>query len=362
MTDGTPRLPSSLSRPLLGLMALASVALTLTAGCSSSTDETPATGGNGNAGTTAGGSSSGGSSSGSTGTAGAANGGASNAEPLSYAPCATDQLVGGFRIQLATEYTGVNGSVRNGAVPADVPEVVSEEGTCRLLEQRILFCDPTCGASQTCGNEGICIPYPTNQQVGVVSVTGLNAELTMEPGPTGSYTNPAMPALPHPGFEEGAAIELTAAGGALEAFTLQGEGVAALSVAEDPLVATSGQPLTLTWEAGSASEAVRVSVKIEFNRHGGTPSWVECDMEDTGSFEVPSSIVDALLGLEVSGWPTVTFTRRSVDSVDLDVGCVELQVFSQVVRELEIDGVQSCDDDHPCPNDQTCPVNLVCPE
>jgi hypothetical protein len=198
--------------------------------------------------------------------------------------------------------------------------------------------------------------------VGVVDVTGLNAPLTMEPGTTGSYTNPAMPALPHPGFDEGATIELTAQGGDLEPFTLSGEGVAPHVVAEAPLVATMGQPLTLTWEAGAASEAVRVSVKIEFNRHGGTPNWVECDMDDTGSFEVPVSIVDALLGLEVSGWPTVTFTRRSVDSADLDVGCIELQVFSQVVRELEIDGVQSCDDDHPCPNDQACPVNLVCPE
>jgi hypothetical protein len=58
----------------------------------------------------------------------------------------------------------------------------------------------------------------------------------------------------------------------------------------------------------------------------------------------------------------VTFTRRSVDSVNLSVGCVELQVFSQVVRELEIEGVQSCDDDNPCPNDEVCPVNLICPE
>jgi hypothetical protein len=270
--------------------------------------------------------------------------------------------VGGFRIQLAAAYTGVTGSVRNGAVPADVPEVVAEEGSCRVLEQRILFCDPACGAGETCGEDGTCIPYPTNQQVGVVAVTGLNGSLNMEPNPTGSYTNPAMPALPHPGFDEGAAIELTAEGGALEPFTLHGEGVAALSVAEEPLIAAMGQPLTLTWDAGAASDAVRLAVKIEFNRHGGTPSWIECDMDDTGSFEVPASIVDALLGLEISGWPTVTFTRRSVDSVNLSVGCVELQVFSQVVRELEIEGVQSCDDDNPCPNDEVCPVNLICPE
>jgi hypothetical protein len=273
-----------------------------------------------------------------------------------------DELVGGFRIQLAAEYTGVNGSVRNGLVPADVPHIGTEEGSCRLLEQRILFCDPTCGAGETCGEGGSCVDYPINQQVGVVSVTGLNGALSMEPNATGSYTNPAMPALPHPGFDEGAAIELTAEGGDLEAFTLRGEGVAALSVAEEPIVASMGQPLTLSWEPGAASDAVRLAVKIEFNRHGGTPSWIECDMDDTGSFEVPASIVDALLSLEVSGWPTVTFTRRSVDSVELSVGCVELQVFSQVVRELEIEGVQSCDDDHPCPNDAECPVNLICPE
>lgn len=342
------------TRSLFGwaLGSLGFLAAAMLAGCSSSTDEPPSTS------STAG---AGGSSSGNGGAAGSSNGGAGLSN-LSYAPCPADEIAGGFRIQLAAQYTGVNGSVRNGTVPSDVPEVVSEDGACRLLAQRVLFCDPTCGASETCADDGNCIPYPTNQQVGVVSVTGLNGELTMQPGATGSYTNPAMPALPHPGFDEGAAITLIAEGGDLDAFTLQGEGVAALAVSEEPLVATMGEPLTLTWNSGSASDAVHVSVKIEFNRHGGTPSWVECDMEDTGTFSVPASIIDALLGLEISGWPTVTLTRRSVDSTDLSVGCVELQVFSQVVRELEVAGLQSCDDDHPCPGDQECPVNLICPE
>jgi hypothetical protein len=288
-------------------------------------------------------------------------GGAATSQ-LSYAPCDVSELVGAFRIELATAYTGVNGAVRSGVVPSNVPEVVSEAGACRLLEQRILFCDPTCGASETCGDEGSCVAYPTNQQVGVITVTGLNGPLTMEPGVTGSYTNPAMPALPHPGFDEGSAIELSAEGGDLAAFTLNGEGVAALGVADAPLVATMGEPLALSWDAANSSDAVHVHVKIEFNRHGGTPSWIECDVEDTGSFEVPAAIIDDLLALEISGWPTVSFTRRSVDSVDLSVGCVELQVLSQVVRELEVSGVQSCDDDHPCPNDVACPTNLICPE
>lgn len=347
------------------LVSLAAWLPTWAAGCSSSNDDpaapTSAAGNSAGGNSSGAGASAGGTSGGGNGTAGNASGGTGSSE-LSYAPCAADEIAGGFRIQLATEYTGVNGSVRNGTVPSDVPEVVSEDGACRLLAQRVLFCDPTCGASETCADDGNCIPYPTNQQVGIVTVTGLNGELTMEPGATGSYTNPAMPALPHPGFDEGAAIVLTAEGGDLETFTLHGEGVAALSVSEDPLVATMGEPLPLTWEAGATSDAVHVSLKIEFNRHGGTPSWVECDMEDTGSFEVPASIIDALLGLEVSGWPTVTLTRRSVDSVDLSVGCVELQVFSQVVRELEVAGIQSCDDDHPCPDEQECPVNLICPE
>jgi hypothetical protein len=325
--------------------------------------ETGGSGGGGTSGASTGGSATGGSSGTSTGgsaTGGSATGGSSGDGPLPYEPCELGSRTGGFTVELGDGFTAVTGFVKNAVTPSDVPELVSEAGSCTLFRARNLFCDPPCGSGTTCGESMSCVASPMNQSVGTVSVAGLAVPLEMMPSGVNSYTNPASPELPHPGFSEGATIVLSATGGAYSPFELEGRGIAAIALDEAPLSVVRGQPLALRWAPPAEAHGQVVHLKFEFNRHGGTPTWLECDAPDTGSFDVPSSLLDALLDLEVSGWPTLMAARRTVDSTTVASGCVELRVVSAVTVDVSLPGITSCDSENPCPPPQECQANLLC--
>jgi hypothetical protein len=128
---------------------------------------------------------------------------------------------------------------------------------------------------------------------------------------------------------------------------------------ETPTV-VRGDPLTVRWTAPGETNGQLVHLTLEFNRHGGTPSWLECDAPDTGSFDVPAGLLAALLDLELSGWPTLSAVRRTVDSTELSAGCVELRVASGVTVDVALPGIVSCDTENPCPPPQECQANLLC--
>ena len=88
-------------------------------------------------------------------------------------PCALADRVGGFSVAMEEIYTAFSGSVADGVVPVTVLEQVGGEGDCVLLRRNNPFCDPPCSPGQTCDFDGSCIPYPVNQDVGTVSVSGL---------------------------------------------------------------------------------------------------------------------------------------------------------------------------------------------
>ena len=297
---------------------------------------------------------------GATSTGGTASGGTSGGAQLEYRPCALDAGVGAFTIQLGDGFTAVEGAVRDAVTPADVPEVVMEDGACSLYRKRNLFCDPPCASGTTCSDALSCVPAPTNQSVGTVSIDGLAIPLALMPSGVNSYTNPASPELPHPGFTEGANIVLSASGAGVGPFELHGRGISALELESDSIAVESGRSLAVRWTPPGQASGQRVRLTFDFNRHGGTPTWLECDAADTGSFDVPAALVDALLELELSGWPTLAAARRTVDSASVGAGCVELRVVSSVTIDVELPGVVSCDENNPCPAPQVCQVNLTC--
>ena len=70
---------------------------------------------------------------------------------------------------------------------------------------------------------------------------------------------------------------------------------------------------------------------------------------------------DALLREGQSGFPTVSFSRRTVTSTQLDWGCVQLSVASSVAVGVELAGLTSCNDNGMCPGGQTCrPLERFC--
>jgi hypothetical protein len=278
--------------------------------------------------------------------------------PLSYAPCLLGERVGGFEVTLAEAYTGVNGQVANGVVPGNIPQVVAESGGCALLQASALFCDPPCVPGETCGTDGACIPYPENQSVGTVIVDGLKSPLTMEAKWGDHYTNPGS--MEHPGYEVGAEISLVADGGELEPFALRGVGVAPLTLTGGTVTVDVDQDVALAWDPADSAASVRVHLELNINNHGATSAWIACDAEDTGTFSVPADLIAQLYAIGVSGFPSLEAERRSVESTQLAVGCVELEVVAPASIPVEVGGVVSCTSDAQCPPDQACGVDLQC--
>ncbi len=278
---------------------------------------------------------------------------------LRYKPCATADKVGEFRVELAQAFTGVSGAVREGVVPSNVPDLVQTSGSCQLLRAPNLFCDPACGTDQTCGTGGTCVPYPKNQDVGTVTLTGMKDPVEMQAlAPINVYMNTSS--LSHPGFDEGATIGLRATGGEYESFSLGGFGIAALSLDLEAIPAEDNQPVAVAWEASSLDGPTSVNLVLNINHHGGTLAWIECEVEDTGSFAIPADLVTALFAVGASGFPSLVVSRRSADSTTIAPGCVELQIVSEQEIDVEVNGLTSCTDNTPCTPPETCQADLTC--
>jgi hypothetical protein len=292
-----------------------------------------------------------------------AGGGGEDAGPidvsdLAYSPCDPAEHVGTFRIDLAEKYTGISGTVALAVVPQDVPLLAAEDGNCRLWAPRELFCDPGCAPGETCGEDG-CIPYPANLDVGTVTVDGLLVAVEMTPTPPAqNYTNPEP--LPHPGFAAGSGIRLRASGSDVEAFTLLGWGISPLASDLAEVVADRGMPVSIAWNAPEDAGPARVRISLDVNRHGGAASRIECDADDTGSFEIPSALVDGLFDAGLSGFPRVVLRRRSMDRVEIAPGCVELDVGAPLDLDVSIPGLDSCTEDGDCTAPETCQPDLTC--
>lgn len=273
--------------------------------------------------------------------------------------CGDDERVGGFDIALEDGFTAVQGQIFNGVVPLEVSVVDLAEGECALLRPPSLFCEPSCGVGETCGPDG-CVPQPEPVDLGPVTVDGLTAAVEMEArAPVFFYSFRGD--LPHPGFAEGDPITLDGAGtDGIDPFSLRGQGVAPLVADQDTVALDPGMPAAFTWAAPAADGLGQMHIELNIANHGGTPARVVCTTADDGEFAIPAALVDRLLELGFSGFPSLALTRRTVDHVDLAPGCVELRVTSVTVLDVAIDGLISCSFDEDCPEDQMCRPDLTC--
>jgi hypothetical protein len=282
-----------------------------------------------------------------------------SAELGPYAACAAEEHVGSFEITLKDTFTAVQGTVTNAVRPSDVSDVTSTDGSCKLLQPKTLFCDPMCGSGETCGDNGTCVALPTNQSVGVVSVTGLTAPVSMEArSPVFYYSH--VGDLPHPAFQTGDELVLSAAGDVIAPFSISTTGIEALTVITTSMALERDLPGSLDWTAGTAQESTKIEIELNIANHGGTPARVQCLSDDSGHFEIPTSMVNALLDLGFSGFPSVRLTRAASNVATTDYGCVDFRAQSTTVLTVDIDGLTSCSDNSDCPTDQTCLANLTC--
>jgi hypothetical protein len=308
---------------------------------------------------------------GSSGAAGSSAGGsASGGKPSAH----DEKAVGHFNVTLVAPtaerdgYTSLLGVVYDDVPNQDIVwELADEQGGCRLLTPHVPFCDPMCTAGYVCVDGDVCRKTPAPRSVGTVSVYGLqtaagSSELTMHPlASSNSYQLATSVDLLYPPCAEGAEVRIETSGGDYAPFEIQSTGISPLELLGGEVVALEpGQPVTLQWTAPGPAAASRIAVEIDISRHGGTKGQVTCDVDDTGSLEIPASLITELIELGYSGFPTVIVRRKAVGSATIEPGRVDLAVLSSVERLISIPGLVSCTDDSDCESGQRCGPDLTC--
>jgi hypothetical protein len=273
--------------------------------------------------------------------------------------CANDERLGSFVFNLTDTRTSFRGAISDGVAVNAIPEVLATEGSCVLEGVPNLFCATPCESGQICAGDDQCVPAPDKVSAGTVTVTGLSTELALEPnGITLEYSSTFEE--PYPGFAPGASIRLTASGDTAPAFSLVGEGVGLVTSTLETAVIETGADLELTWAAEGATESSQVGILLTVDAHGGTSGWITCVAEDNGSFTVPADLVQQLIDLGLSGFPSVVITRQTLDARAVADGCVDLTVGSELKLPVSIDGLISCNSSDECPEGQTCNTSLAC--
>ncbi|MGC4090440.1 MAG: hypothetical protein QM756_21705 [Polyangiaceae bacterium] len=335
-------------------------------------------GGSGNA--SGGATSSNGGTASSNGGATASNGGATGSSGSSstgsvvYSPCADDKRVGTLAISFVppTEASGdtpavaghsdFNGSVNDKVSPSDVWVQKSKEGDCRLMVGPKLTCSPTCDVGQVCLGNNSCTTAPAGQNVGGITVAGFASPLSVT-YLSGSSTYYAGISGAFPPVAAGTALTLTAAGATYPGFTVKANAIDPMIVGSAAIALDPTKPLTITWTKPTVL-AGRVELSLDLAHHGNVAAKLKCDVEDTGTFTIPSSSLTTLAAEGVAGFPSVSITRRSVASVSVQSGCVDFTVASSVNRELTVAGLTSCQCPgstcSDCPTGKTCGLDYVC--
>jgi hypothetical protein len=286
-----------------------------------------------------------------------------NLDPATVAlggACALDVDFGGFQVLSAESGSGVDGNVADGVVPQLVLEEIATGGDCRLLRRNNPFCDPTCAAGETCDFDGECLPYPSKQDLGTVTIAGLVQSVSMEavfPGNT--YYDSTVPTPP---FEPGKLIAMDMPGGAYGPLTLYGVGVEPLVSIDAEWSVESGVDLVVYWEPPTGA-VVRseVGMSINVDQHGTSPGALYCTFADTGEGTVPFSVIDKLVSAGVTGFPSGSLERRTIDHGSAGDDCMDFKVVAPLVVDVDVIGFTPCISDSDCPDDLDCNVELqVC--
>ncbi len=267
-----------------------------------------------------------------------------------HGECPSAEQVGYFNVQHEIDYSVVSGEVLDGVVPSKTLFQVGQDGDCILWQRKNPFCNPACQSNQACAQDGTCVPYPLPQDAGQVTLSGLTKPSSM------TFPSYYDTTVDHPAFTPGAEITLDAKGATYPAFTLHGQGFAPMVIPEGTLVLKKGEALAVSWTPDSSADKASVRVRINVDQHGNSPVELVCELADTGSTVVPVSLIDQLIGFGVTGFPSVHVIRHTLDSVDAGAGCVQFEVLSHRLGDLQVAGHIPCDAATPCPVGMTCDI------
>jgi len=266
----------------------------------------------------------------------------------------SDANVGSFSVTLnaaigdeTPAYVSVLGKVYSWENPTNVIEtpLISANGCTAYKFSQQACIEVECSSSQRCAGPEDCQELPTLVSVGSVSLTGFDAGPLALTATNNNYQYPSD--LAYPGFADGAALSLTATGSHYPAFTISTTGVAPMELNADTFFLASGSPLLVEWVAGRNS-AARVSLVLNMTKHGGSAGYLECDVPDSGSFTIPTTVLAELINLGVAGFPQLTATRHTQGTAAVPGGRIALNVASVAIPTLNVEGVCSCFDSSDC--------------
>jgi hypothetical protein len=248
-------------------------------------------------------------------------------------------------------YSAVLGRFFDGPTPSPIPlELDTEQGDCQLFVPSHPFCSTPCGAD-ACTADDVCTPYPAPQGVGTVTIEGLGTTLTVKPSTSMLIYQP--PSLPYPPCKEGEPVKASGSG-----FSLEAKCIAPLEVTSpEPIPVKTGKTVSVTWTPASVAGA-RIRIGLDLAHHGGKKGEIDCEVPDTGSFEIPEPLVTKLISLGLAGFPTISVSRVSVGT-DAAQPKTELIVSQSVLLAID-SGVTSCQEDSQCAENQTCRDDKTC--
>ena len=272
---------------------------------------------------------------------------------------AAPSLFGDIAVDLVTDqFTGFAAQFFDAESVPTIPVDVSQTTDgCQLLVPRTISCAAGCGANSVCVGMDLCARQPAPVDVGTLHVEGLGATpLDLEPTSQTILSYPVVPTLPYPACAEGGDVTARAT-----AFAVAGKCVGALEVTSPaPIPVTTGQATHLAWRVPGHAGISRIQVVLEISHHGGYAGELDCDVPDTGAFDLPAPLVTALVARGRAGYPTIKLARVSTTAAAAEPG-VRLTVSSRA--ELPVDtGVISCgaDGSPPCPLGTACATNYTC--
>ena len=262
-------------------------------------------------------------------------------------------------------YAAVAGSVFDGPTLAATQLVkAATDGDCTLFTPYVPVCVTACGGTATCVADGVCHDNPTTEDVGTITLVGVADQAGTSPltltSVEGNYSAAGDQEPAYPPFAEGADVEVRATAGAAGAFSIHAKGIAPLVLASATITVATNQPLTLSWTAAGPAATSTIHAHLDISHHGGLKGEIDCDTADSGSLTISAALVTQLVNLGYAGYPSVTVSRSAVGSTLSSLGLVELRLGEDLIRDVEIPGLVSCQGDGDCPADQTCQTDLRC--
>lgn len=223
----------------------------------------------------------------------------------------TTTLHGTFYLAFTPAPAALNGAVYDGEYPnLELMTTTATIGECSLQAAATPHCTSCSGFCQA---DGTCKAYPTRQNVGTLTVTGLktsdgSTDITITPLANNRYD---MTGLADPPFAGDDVVEISAAGGAHAAFELSAPRIDPLVLTTTSLVLEKNEPVNVQWTAGANPSQTRIRVRFDISHHGGIKGQISCDAADDGSLTVDGSLIAGLIDLGVAVAPKMEIARVS---------------------------------------------------